>query len=62
MFIYVVFFILHIQISRTFLCNLILDFQKHSTIDIQLCDICYTLPCECTMMKIEHKKQQGKHL
>ena len=55
-------FILHIQISRTSLCNVFLDFQKHSTIDIELCNICNTLPCECTMMKIEHKQQQGKDL
>ena len=40
--------------------NLFLDFQKHSTTDIELCNICYTLPCECTVMKIEHKQQQGK--
>ena len=40
----------------------LLDFQKHSTIDIELWNICYTLPFECTMMKIEHKQQLGKDL
>ena len=57
-----VLFLLLIQIFRICLCNVFLDFQKYSTIDIELCNICYTLPCECTMMKIEHKQQQGKDL
>ena len=47
---------------QEYFLNLFLDFQKHSTIDIELCDICYTLPCECTIMKIQHKQQQGKDL
>ena len=57
-----VLFLLHIQIFKTCLCNVFLDFQKHSTIDIKLCNMCYTLPCACTMMKIEHTQQQGKDL
>ena len=57
-----VLFLLHIQIFRTCLCHVFLDFQKHSTIDIELGNICYTLPCECRMTKIEHTKQQDKDL
>ena len=55
-------FILYIQIARIFFFNLFLDFQKLSTTDIELCDICYTLLCECIIMKIQHKQQQGKDL
>ena len=61
MFIYVFFFFYSYRFLE-YVCNIFLDFQKHSTIDIELCNICYTLPCECTMMKIEHKQQQGKDL
>ena len=42
--------------------NIFVDTQKYSTIDIALCNVCYTLPCECTMMKIEHTQQKGKDL
>ena len=57
-----VLFLLHIHISRTCLCNVFVDSQKHSSIDIELCNMCYTLPCECTVMKIEHTEQQGRDL
>ena len=55
------FYFTHTDCKNVFF-DLFLDFQKHSTIDIELCDICYTLPCECTIMKIQHKQQQGKDL
>ena len=56
-----VLFLVHIHIFRTCLFNIFVDTQKHSTIDIALCNMCYILPCEYTMMKIEHT-QQGKDL
>ena len=61
MFIYVLFLFYTYRLQE-FLFNLFLDFQKHSTIDIELYDICYMLLCECTIMKIQHKQQQGKDL
>ena len=61
MFMYVFSFFYTYRCFRTCLCNVFLDFQKQSTIDIELCNMCNTLPCECTMMKIKHT-QQGKDL
>ena len=52
-----VLFLVHIHSFRTCLFNVFVDSQKHSTIDVALCHMCYTLPCECTMMKIEHTQQ-----
>ena len=57
-----VLFLKHIHIFRTCLFNIFVDSQKHSTRDIALCNMCYTLPYECAMMKIEHTQQQGKDL
>ena len=53
--------LVHIHIFRTCHFNIFVDTQKYSAIDIALCNMWYTLPCECTIMKIEHT-QQGKDL
>ena len=62
MFIYVLLLFFYTYTFLEHLCNVFVDSQKHSTIDTELCNMCYTLPCECTMIKSEHTQQQGKDL
>ena len=35
--------------------------RKTDSIDIELCDKCYSLPCECIIVNIDLRKIPGEH-
>ena len=46
------------QVNTHVTNSLFLDQQ--SCIDIELCDKCFTLPCECLTSNVQDKQQKGK--
>ena len=52
------FHLLPSQVNTHVTNSLFLDQQ--SCIDIELCDKCFTLPCECLTSNVQDKQQKGK--
>ena len=52
------FHLLPSQLNTHVTNSLFLDQQ--SCIDIELCDKCFTLPCECLTSNVQDKQQKGK--